>query len=68
MIENITLMGYDSLIASKEIGFLWHEQNDGSYSRIDSGDVPRTLKKNHLLDCMVWLVSHILILLERVPY
>jgi len=46
MIEFTTQHGYDSVIAChRESGFLWQEQGDGQYKRIDSGDVPRALKE-----------------------
>jgi CMP-N-acetylneuraminic acid synthetase len=46
MIEFTTHHGYDSVIACRrESGFLWQEQGDGHYKRIDSGDVLRTLKE-----------------------
>ena len=46
MIEYTTQHGYDSVIACRrESGFLWQEQENSQYVRIDSGDVPRTLKE-----------------------
>ncbi|MDC0188252.1 hypothetical protein OAJ61_00460, partial [bacterium] len=38
--------GYDSVIAArKESGWIWHETNEGTYDRIDSGDIPRKFKE-----------------------
>ena len=46
MIEYTTLHGYDSVIACRrESGFLWQEQENGQYARMDSGDVPRAIKE-----------------------
>jgi len=46
MIEYTVYHGYDSVIAChRESGFLWQEQEDGRFTRIDSGDVPRALKE-----------------------
>ena len=38
--------GYDSVIAArKESSWVWHENPEGEYNRIDSGDVPRKFKE-----------------------
>ena len=52
--------GFDSVIAShRESGFIWQEQEDGTYKRIDSGDIPRKLKEKsfigqHGLGCVTY--------------
>ena len=46
MIEYLLQEGFDSVIASrKEFGFLWQEDGNGNYVRLDSGDVPREFKE-----------------------
>ena len=42
--------GYDSVIAARrEPGFLWQENDEGKFKRLDSGDVPRKYKENTLI-------------------
>ena len=50
MILHLLEDGYDSVIAApKESGWLWQENSDGSFSRIDSGDIPRKFKAKSLI-------------------
>ena len=47
MINQLLSGGYDSVISAKpESGYLWQENIKGTYSRIDSGDIPREFKEN----------------------
>ena len=46
MIMQLVKKGYDSVIAVKEqSSWLWHENEDNSFVRIDSGDVRRKFKR-----------------------
>ena len=46
MIMQLIKKGYDSVIAVKEqSSWLWHESEDNSFVRIDSGDVRRKFKR-----------------------
>ena len=36
------------LRAKREIGSIWHEQNNGNFLKIDSGNVPRIIKRKKL--------------------
>ncbi len=50
MIVHLLEDGYDSVIAARrESGWLWHENPDGGFERIDSGDVPRKFKEKSLI-------------------
>ena len=45
MINNLLKHGYNSVVASKnESKSLWHEQKNGVFSRVDTGDIPREFK------------------------
>ena len=46
MILHLLEDGYDSVIAARVSGWLWHENTDGDFERIDSGDIPRKFQKN----------------------
>ena len=42
--------GLDTCVAAKrEIGSIWHEQNNGSFLKIDSGNVPRIIKEKNYI-------------------
>ena len=46
MINHLLKGGYDSVIAARpESGFLWQENEQGNFIRLDSGDVPRKFKE-----------------------
>ena len=46
MIDRLLQDGFDSVIAARrEPGFLWQEKPDGSYTQLDSGDIPRQYKE-----------------------
>jgi glycosyltransferase involved in cell wall biosynthesis len=46
MISHLLEEGYDSVIAARpESSFLWQEDDNGNYVRLDSGDVPRKFKE-----------------------
>ena len=50
MIITLLNQGYDSVLAAKrEAGWLWQENEKGSFHRIDSGDIPRDYKEKSLL-------------------
>jgi len=50
MILHLLEEGYDSVIAARrESGWLWHENQDGRFERVDSGDIPRKFKENSLI-------------------
>ena len=50
MILHLLEDGYDSVIAARrESGWLWHENHDGRYDRVDSGDIPRKFKEKSLI-------------------
>ena len=50
MILHLLEDGYDSVIAARrESGWLWHENSDGSFERVDSGDIPRKFQKKSLI-------------------
>jgi glycosyltransferase involved in cell wall biosynthesis len=50
MIINLLKTGYDSVIAARrESNFIWQEEIEGSFKRIDSGDVPRQFKEKSLI-------------------
>jgi len=50
MILHLLEDGYDSVIAARrESGWLWHENSDGSFERVDSGDTPRKFKEKSLI-------------------
>ena len=50
MIMQLVKKGFDSVIAVKEqSSWLWHENEDNSFTRIDSGDVRRKFKENLIL-------------------
>jgi len=50
MIDKLLEGGYDSVVAAREeAGWLWHEEDDGSIKRLDSGDVPREFKEKSLI-------------------
>ena len=47
MILHLLEDGYDSVIAARRVsGWLWHENTDGDFERIDSGDIPVNFRKN----------------------
>ena len=46
MINHLLKEGYDSVIAARpESSFLWQENEQGNFVRLDSGDVPRKFKE-----------------------
>jgi len=46
MINHLLEEGYDSVIAARpESSFLWQENEQGNFIRLDSGDVPRKFKE-----------------------
>ena len=50
MILHLLEDGYDSVIAARrESGWLWHENPDGGFERVDSGDIPRKFQKKSLI-------------------
>ena len=50
MITNLLTTGYDSVIAARrESNFIWQEDLEGAFNRIDSGDVPRQFKEKSLI-------------------
>ena len=50
MIRNLLKFGHDSVIAARrENSFIWKENNNGSFNRLDSGDVPREFKEKILI-------------------
>ena len=50
MIRNLLKFGHDSVIAARgESSFIWQENHDGGFNRIDSGDVPREFKEKILI-------------------
>tara|TARA_Y100000590_G_C15706243_1_gene1008745 strand:+ start:605 stop:1957 length:1353 start_codon:yes stop_codon:yes gene_type:complete len=50
MITNLLKTGYDSVIAARrESNFIWQEDSEGIYNRIDSGDIPRQFKEKSLI-------------------
>ncbi|MBT5469285.1 MAG: glycosyltransferase family 2 protein [Nitrospina sp.] len=50
MILHLLEEGYDSVIAARrESGWLWHENQDGRFERVDSGDIPRKFKEKSLI-------------------
>ena len=50
MILHLLEDGYDSVIAARrESGWLWHENHDGLFERVDSGDIPRKFKEKSLV-------------------
>jgi len=50
MIKNLLEEGHDSVIAARqENGWLWREDADRNFQRIDSGDVPREFKEKTLI-------------------
>ena len=50
MILHLLEDGYDSVIAARRVsGWLWHENTDGDFERVDSGDIPRKLQNKSLI-------------------
>jgi len=50
MISNLFQAGHDSVVAAhRESNFIWQENPDGSFKRIDSGDIPRKFKEKSLI-------------------
>ena len=50
MIEQLIHLGYDSIIAVKrETGFIWQEDINGNYKRLDRGDIPRKIKEKSFI-------------------
>ena len=46
MISHLLEGGYDSVVAARpESSFLWQEDEEGNFVRLDSGDVPREFKE-----------------------
>jgi glycosyltransferase involved in cell wall biosynthesis len=50
MIRHLLADGFDSVISARpESGWMWRESPDGSFQRVDSGDVPREFKEQSLI-------------------
>lgn len=50
MIQHLLADGYDSIIAARpESGWMWREATDGTFERVDSGDIPRAFKEQSLV-------------------
>jgi len=50
MIKDLLHHGYDSVLAARaETGFIWKEDNDGNYSRLGDGDIPRSIKEKSFI-------------------
>ena len=60
MIEYHLKGGFDSVITvRRESGFIWQEDQNGNYERLDSGDIPRKFKEKafiglHGLGCVTY--------------
>ena len=50
MIDHILINGLDTLVAAQsESGSLWQENENSTYTRIDSGDAPRAFKEKSFI-------------------
>ncbi|MEO1122874.1 MAG: glycosyltransferase family 2 protein [Cyanobacteria bacterium J06639_16] len=50
MIQHLLADGYDSVIPARpESGWMWREADDGTFKRLDSGDIPRAFKEQSLI-------------------
>jgi rhamnosyltransferase len=50
MIDHILINGLDTLVAAQlQSGSLWHENENSTFTRIDSGDAPRAFKEKSFI-------------------